>query len=141
MPRSTTLFALLLLAPLIASACGSDDPIDTGTEPTPISITEPFSGNLNPNGSRTHPFSVARAGTVTARITALAPDDTLGVGLDLGTWNGSTCAVIIRNSNASLTANSSATGTAQQTGQFCVSIYDIGKLTASTDYTIDVTHY
>jgi hypothetical protein len=33
------------------------------------------------------------------------------------------------------------TGTAQQTGNFCVRIYDVGKLTASTNYTIDVTHF
>jgi hypothetical protein len=130
--------AILLLAPL-AAACGSDDVTDLPTAPTPVAVTEQFTGDLNPNGGRTHPFVVQQAGAVSARLTALAPDDTLTVGLSLGTWNGVTCQIIIANDAATL--NSQAIGTAQQTGQFCVRIYDVGKLTSSIDYSIDVTHF
>jgi hypothetical protein len=139
MPRSTILFALLLLAPLASSACGSDDPV-TPTEPEPVAVTETFSGTLSPNGGRTYSFAVARAGTITAKISALAPDDTVKVGLAIGTWNGAVCAQSIPNDSATL--NTTVVGTAQQTGQFCARIYDaLGTLTASADFTLEVTHF
>ena len=138
MLRSFPLRALLLLAPL-AVACGGDDATDTPTTPTPVAVTEQFPGDLNPNGGRTHPFVVQQAGTVSAKLSALAPDDTLTVGLSIGTWNGQVCQIILRNDAALL--NTTVTGTAQQTGQFCVSVYDVGKLTESITYQIDITHF
>jgi hypothetical protein len=138
MSRFTTFLALLLLAPLVA-ACGDDDVTDLPNAPTPVAVTEVFPGDLNPNGGRTHPFVVLQAGQVSARLTALSPDDTLTVGLSIGTWNGQVCQITLRNDAAVL--NTSVIGVAQQTGQFCVSIYDVGRLTASTDYQIDVTHF
>lgn len=141
MLRSLAFRALLLLAPL-AAACGSDDVTDTPTTPTPVAVTETFGDGaspLTPFGGRTHPFSVQQAGTVSARLTALAAGETVAVGLSLGTWNGQVCQIILRNDAALL--NTTVTGSAQQTGQFCVSIYDVGNLTAPTTYTIDVTHF
>jgi hypothetical protein len=138
MLRSFTFRALLLLAPL-AAACGGDDVTDTPTAPTPVAVTEQFPGDLNPNGGRTHPFIVQQAGSVSARLSALGPDDTLTIGLSLGTWNGQVCQIILANDAAPL--NATVTGTAQQTGQFCVRVYDVGKLTDAITYTIDVTHF
>jgi hypothetical protein len=137
MLRSLTCCALLL-APLTAG-CGDDNVSDLPNVPTPVAITETFAGDLNPNGGRTHPFTVQQAGAVAVKLTALSPDDTLTVGLSLGTWNGQVCQIILRNDAALL--NATVIGTAQQTGLFCVSIYDVGKLTASTDYSLDVTHF
>ena len=137
MLRSTVCCALLL-APL-AAGCGDDNNSNLPDTPTPVSVTETFSGNLNPNGGRTHPFAVLQAGAVSVKLTALSPDDTVTVGLSLGTWNGQVCQIILRNDAALL--NNTVIGTAQQTGQFCASIYDVGQLTASTDYSIDITHF
>jgi len=143
MARSTphsALIAALLLGALGSVGCGSDNtvtnPTDTGT---PVSVTESFTDTLTVNGGRTQAFTVNRAGTVTARIAALSPDDTITIGLSLGTWNGSVCQIILANDAAVL--NSQITGTAQNTGQFCARIYDVGKLTGATDYTIEVTHF
>jgi hypothetical protein len=148
MLQSRTVRALLLLAPL-AAACGDDNTPTNPNTPTPVAVTQTFnsdedplnpaSGPLNPNGGRTHPFAVQQSGTVSAKLTALGPDETVIVGLSLGTWNGQVCQVILANDAAVL--NTAVTGTAQQTGNFCVRIYDVGKLTASTNYTIDVTHF
>jgi hypothetical protein len=139
MLRSQTFCALLLLAPL-AAGCGSDDPTNGPTAPTPVAVTETLTGTLTPNGGRTHEFVVQQAGTVTVRLTALAPDDTISIGLSLGTWNGAVCSAILSNDRAAL--NTTVTGTAQQTGLFCARVYDAaGSLTASTDYTIDITHF
>jgi hypothetical protein len=138
MLRFRTFGALLLLAPL-AVACG-DDSTNTPTAPTPVAVTETFSGTLTRNGGVTHEFVVQQAGTVTAKLTALAPDDTVTIGLNIGTWNGAVCAALLPNDKATL--NTTVTGTAQNTGLFCTRVYDAaGSLTASTDYTIEVTHF
>ncbi len=139
MLRSRTIRALLLLAPL-AAGCGGDDDNNTPTAPTPVAVTETLSGTLTPNGGRTHEFVVQQAGTVTVKLTALAPDGTISIGLSLGTWNGAVCQAILANDKAAL--NTTLTGNAQQTGLFCARVYDAaGSLTASTDYTVDITHF
>ena len=139
MLRSRTICALLLLAPL-AAGCGGDNSPNTPTGPTPVAVTETLSGTLTPNGGRTHEFVVQQAGTVTVKLSALAPDDTVNVGLSLGTWNGAVCSAILSNDKAAL--NTTVTGSAQQTGLFCARVYDAaGSLTASTDYTVDITHF
>ena len=137
--RSRTFGALLLLAPL-AAGCGGDNSPNTPTGPTPVAVTETLSGTLTPNGGRTHEFVVQQAGTVTVKLSALAPDDTVNIGLSLGTWNGAVCSAILANDKAAL--NTTLTGSAQQTGLFCARVFDAaGSLTASTDYTIDITHF
>lgn len=139
MLRSRTFRALLLLAPL-AAACGSDDPTTNPNAPTPVAITEPFSGTLTPNGGVTHEFIVQQAGQISVRLTALAPDDTITIGLSLGTWNGAVCQAILPNDKARL--NTTVTGNAQNTGFFCARVYDAaGSLTTPTLYTIEVTHF
>jgi len=149
MSRSTSsysavsrVFLRVLAAGAIAAgtvACGSNNnPTNTPT-PTPVSVTESFSDTITVNGAKTTPFTANVAGTVTATITALSPDDTITVGLSLGTWNGAACALIITNDGAKL--NTSVTGTATATGQYCARIYDIGLMKAPTDYTIAITHF
>src|SRR5574339_516649 len=96
MLRFRTFGALLLLAPL-AAGCGDDNSTNTPTAPTPVAVTETFSGTLTPNGGVTHEFVVQQAGTVTAKLTALAPDDTVTIGLNIGTWNGAVCAALLPN--------------------------------------------
>jgi hypothetical protein len=130
---------LVLLAVTTLAGCGSDNDLpETPTQPTPVQITESFGGNLNVNGARTHSFVVDRAGTVTAQLKALS-DQAATIGVSLGTYNGSACAILLSKTDAVL--NSTVTGTAQSTGQFCVWLNDVGKLTTGVDYTIEVTHY
>ena len=130
---------VLLLAPL-AAACGSDDPTTNPNAPTAVAVTETFSGTLTPNGGRTHDFDVQQAGQISVRLSALAPDDTITIGLSLGTWNGAVCSAILPNDKAKL--NTTVTGNAQNTGFFCARVYDAdGSLAASTEYTIEVTHF
>ena len=139
MLQSRTFRALLLLAPL-AAACGSDDPTTNPNAPTPIAVTVPFSGTLTRNGGITHEFVVEQAGQISVRLAALAPDDTITIGLSLGTWNGQVCQANLPNDRAKL--NAIVTGNAQQTGFFCARVYDAdGSLAAPTEYTIEVTHF
>jgi len=139
MLRSRTFRALLVLVPL-AAGCGSDEPTETPNAPTPVPVTETFSGTLTPNGGRTHEFIVQQAGTVTVRFSSLAPDETVNIGLSLGTWNGMVCQIILANDHAGL--NTTVTGTAQNTGAFCARVYDAdGTVAAPVEYAIEVTHF
>jgi predicted small lipoprotein YifL len=134
-------FATLLIPLLVSTTlagCGSNNPTELPTAPTPVAVTETFDGTLTVNGARTHTFPVDRAGTVTAQVKALS-DQAATLGVSLGTWNGAACQIVISNTAAVL--NTAVTGTAQNTGQFCVWLNDVGKLTASVAYTVDVTHY
>jgi hypothetical protein len=135
--RHFTLFGPLLVA-ISFIGCGSDSTPQAPTQPTAVTIVQSFSDSLNINGARTHSFTVDRAGTVSAQVKALS-DQAATLGVSLGTFNGVACAIIISNTAAVL--NTTVTGTAQSTGQFCVWVNDVGKLTAGLDYTIDVTHY
>jgi len=133
-----TLVTPLLLAALAAAGCGSDSSSDVPTEPSPVAVVESFSGTLTVNGLQAHVFTVNRAGTASAQLAALT-DSTATLALSLGTWNGAACQVVIANPAATL--NTTVTGTAQNTGQFCVLLNDVGKLGAAVDYTINVTHF
>jgi hypothetical protein len=137
MRHFVTLFIPLLIA-TAAIGCGSSDTPDTPTQPTPVTIVQSISGTLTVNGAQTHVFTVDRAGTVSAQIKTLS-DPAATFGVSLGAYNGSACAFNISKTDAVL--NSVVTGTAQSTGNFCVWVNDVGKLTGAVDYTIDVTHF
>jgi hypothetical protein len=47
--------------------------------------------------------------------------------------------MIIENQNAVL--NTVVVGTAAATGEFCARVYDLGRLTAPTEYTLEVSHF
>lgn len=130
--------ALLVLATLGLAAC-DNTPDDTSTTPTTptTSVTETFSGTINPNGGATHAFAVSTGGTVTATLTTITPEDSVS-GLSLGTWNGALCQVVLANDNA--VQGTVVPGTVSSVGALCVRISDTGKLIGATDYTVTVDH-
>jgi hypothetical protein len=128
--------AFLLAA--FAAGCG-DDNTSTVTPTPPVQVSETFSGTVTVNGAFSHSFVVDRAGQVTAQITGLAPDETVTIGLALGTWNGSACQLIITNDAAKL--STVMLGTASGPGTLCVRLSDVGQLTSATNYDVRVDHY
>lgn len=136
--RSCSLWAVLFA--LTAWGCGkSSTAATTAVTPTAVSVSEEFTGTLNINGGASFPFVAQAAGLITATLTTLGPDSTLSVGLSLGTWNGTSCAVAsIHNDNAG--QGSSIIGQATGTGSLCTRVYDVGKISESIAYTITVVH-
>ena len=134
MVRSTRGWALAVLM-LGAAGCGGEE-LTPPTTPTPDPITRTFTGALSINGAVTHPFTTQAGGTVIATLSAIDPAVTAG--LSLGTWNGLSCHIIIPNDQA--VAPTSVTGTVAATGDLCVRIYDVGRFTGSTTYTLSVLH-
>ena len=129
--------SLLAVAALTATACET-----TTTPPDPIlppPTVVPFSGTLTINGAATHRFSSTIAGEIDVRLKTLAPDSTVTIGLNLGVWTGASCSIVIADDNAIL--NALLVGTSTAGGEFCARVSDVGKLTAPTDYLIEVTHF
>ena len=112
---------LLLLAVLCAPACG-DSTIPV-TPTTPIVITtETFAGTVTVNGAVTHQFAATSRGTVTATLTSVGPDSTTIIGVSLGTWNGTSCQIILANDQ--MTQGASVLGQVPGVGNFCLRVYD-----------------
>jgi hypothetical protein len=151
MPRSTAFVPFVLAAALAAAGCSSDTPTTPGDTQTPVSIAETFAESLNPNGGRTHPFIVERAGEVSAVLSSVTPHTEINtetgietevatvLGLSIGTWNGQVCQIILANDNA--TIGVTVTGSATAIGSFCVRVYDVGKLKKNVEYSVTITHY
>jgi hypothetical protein len=133
-----TSFLLLSLAVLTAAAACDDNTL-VSTTPTPIVTTsETFTGTLTKNGAVTHQFSVSSRGNVTATLTKIDPDSGMTIGVSLGTWNGTSCYILIPNDAA--VVGSTIVGMVSGVGNLCLRVYDVGKLTNSEDYSIDVVH-
>ncbi len=130
---------LAAVAALILStvACSDDTPT-TPTTPAPEAVTDTFTGTLTRNGAANYGFSVSASGTVTATISSLS-DSSTKVGLSLGLWNGTACAIVVDNSAAVLGTN--LYGQATGVGNLCVRIYDVGAINETLDYEVSVTHY
>jgi hypothetical protein len=127
--------AALALALFIA-ACA--DPVPpTAPTPVPATITEMFSGTLIVAGNNTHQFTVQRVGAVKVILTSVDPGATLGIGV--GTPSTGVCAVS-QEISAVPGASMVVSGTATVTGNFCVSVADIGNLVAPVNYTVTVQH-
>ena len=118
------------------AACG-DDPV-TPTIPTPVLVTEVFTGTLNPNSAATHTFTAVTGGTVTVTLTTIGPDSSMISGLALGEWNGTACSERIANDSAVQTTV--IIGTATQAGQLCARVRDIGRFVEPTSYEVTVVH-
>ena len=140
MQRSIRLRVLALAAAAsLAAACDSGEaptgPSDPG--PPPPTVTETFTGSLTVNGGQSFNFSSTAAGTVTATLTDIDPDNAV-VGLSLGTWNGTVCQVVLANDNTS--RGITVTGQVSTIGALCARIYDVGKLEEPATFAITVVH-
>jgi hypothetical protein len=129
MTARSCLAAILALA---AFGCGSNSSTTaSGT------VTETFSGNLAPGSTDTHAFTVAQSGTVQATLTALAPQSTIQVGLGIGQVTSAGCALLGGDSAAKL--NGAIVG-AVNPGPYCVAVFDVGNVSGTDTYTVQVIH-
>jgi hypothetical protein len=121
----------------IAPACDDDPEPPTAPTPPPT-VTETFSGSVNRNGVSLHNFTTQASGTVTATLTTLAPNSELLVGMSIGTWNGTSCQLVIVKTDAKQATV--LTGGVSTLGSLCVTIYDVGNIVDPISYEITVVH-
>ena len=138
MRRSSVLIprAALLALALAASACDNGPDI---TVPTPVQVTEEFTGTLTLNGATTHSFVAQTAGRSSAEITAIDPAGTF-IGFQLGTWSGAVCTAVLSNDAGTLSSVLQAT--TQSTASLCVRLHDPNGLLIdkTVTYTVKVVH-
>src|SRR5688572_26244068 len=94
-------FGRLVLVMLVtggAAACDEDTPTTPNNRRDPVTVT--FTGELTQNGSKTHTFSTAGSGNITATLKQIAPDSSLVVGFSLGNWSGTSCQLVFTNDAA-----------------------------------------
>jgi hypothetical protein len=135
--RATLAVAVLVTA--AAAGCGNQ--LNSLIAPTvSVTVTETFTGTLTTNGATSHPFSVTSTGggDVVATLKGLTPDSSAVVGFGMGTWNGTSCQVIISNDRATQTA--SMLGRATSPGVLCIRLFDIGQISGPQDYEVEVVH-
>lgn len=138
--RRLNLTRALVAVALATASTACDDPGPTAPTPeTPVveNVTETYSGILARNGAVTFPFAV-KAGAATATLTGILPDNTIAVGLSMGTMTGGSCVAVISNDNA--VEFTQVAGTAGLDGTLCLRIYDVGRLTAPVTFTVAVVH-
>jgi hypothetical protein len=140
--KRLTCGALIVLLAFAAAGCSDDNfPTDPGTTPPTIITEPPFVGTITPNGAITQPFTATSFGAVVVTLIALDPnpDNTVRVGLSLGTWNGQACQMILSNDNAG--TGTVITGQITSAAALCARIYDaMGSLTEPVAFEIRITH-
>ncbi len=139
MPRLSRLAAA---AAALAAAAACSNPTTPTTTPTlpAVSLTETFSQTIGPNGAVVFPFNSSGPGAVAASLTTISPNSTLNLAIDLGTWNGTTCAVQFTTQPATQGAVVSATATAA--GSLCARVSDPSNvITATQSIIVTVTHF
>lgn len=137
--RAFQFLSLITMTSALA-ACGLAEPV-APTQPSPATITDTYNGTFTQLGQMSHPFEVTAEGRVAIQLTSLSPLSTMGLGMAVGTWDGTSCAgSIVFNNDARLSSVALA-GTALP-GNYCVRVFDSGNLTASmtVTYTVQVTH-
>ena len=121
------------------AGCSNDSSLGIVTPPPIAGITDTFSDTLTVNAAKTFPFVVTGPGTLTALVQTLSPDASQIIGIALGTWNGTTCQLVLANDSA--IEGSSVVGQASVLGNFCVRVYDsTGNLPQPASYVLEVTH-
>jgi hypothetical protein len=134
-----SLFVLPAVALAIAAAgCGSSTATPAPTTP-PVQLTETFFGTITTNGAVTTPFVANKSGEVDVQVVSLTPEDTPKVGIQLGTWNGTACALGIVRTDVGVSAT--VIGNATAAGTLCVTVFDSGFVLQPTDYAVQVTHF
>lgn len=140
MTRARLMLVALLTAPL-AVACdnGPTTPTTdttTTTTTTTSPVTETFSSQLAVGGTSSRSFNAAKPGTATVTLTSLGGSSTLKVGFALGIPDqaGSGC-LFTKSSEAAAGGQLSA---AVEAGTYCVRVYDLGTLAATTNFTVTI---
>jgi hypothetical protein len=130
--------ALAFVLGISLAAAGCADPVAPATPtPAPPTVTDTFTGTLLILGSNTHQFTIQQIGAIKVTLTGVTPGASVGIGV--GTPSGSNC-VLLQNLTAVASPNTQISGTATVVGTFCVSVFDVGNLVESVDYTITVLH-
>src|SRR5688572_14534766 len=93
--------AVVLMTAALPLCAACDSTSDSSVvAPTPVTTTESFTATIEQLGSTTHAFSVAAAGTVQIKLTAVEPLATMALGVAVTTGGTACGSDIAQNTNA-----------------------------------------
>ena len=137
-------FRSLLLVVVVAAAlagCGTNQGIST--TPTPVLITDTFTGQLTPSGGTSYTFT-AKSGQVTVKLTSLSPDLTGKLTMTISTYSAYYgCGNPVMGSDTT-GVGTQLIGLATATTSLCVSISDPASVIptgSGESFTITAVHY
>jgi hypothetical protein len=125
----------------LATGCSGTPSTGIVAPPAPSNvITETFSTLLVKNGSQVFPFNSTAAGGVSVVISTISPDSALSLGIDLGTFNGTSCTIQFSTNPAVQGASVSAQANAA--GALCARVYDpLGVIVNPEAIIVTVSHF
>ena len=129
---------LVTILGLSLLTAGCADPVAPAA-PTPAAptIPETFSDTLLVLGANMHTFAISQVGAVKVTLVSVTP--AAAVSLGVGTPSGASC-LVINNLTTVAGPGAQLSGTATVTGNFCVSVIDVGNLVEPVTYTVSVLH-
>jgi hypothetical protein len=123
---------------LLTSAC-SDPLLPAAPVPAFPTVSEAFTGTLGPQSTNTHQFAVTQVGGV--KVTLLDVEPSAAIGIGIGTPSSATASCLVASSTLAVAGTSVLlSGTATVTGNFCISVSDVGNLVEPVTYSITVIH-
>ena len=134
--RAPLVRTLLLIAPLALGVSGCGDSTDPITIPTPIEVTENFSGTVVQGGVSYHVVG-ARVGNVTLTMKAIGPDSSATIGMSIGVLNSIACTAVMENPTARV--GNQLVGTATGVTTLCVKLYDAGTIALADTLSYEIT--
>ncbi|MCC7170801.1 MAG: hypothetical protein IT459_10150 [Planctomycetes bacterium] len=84
---------------------------------------------------------MATFGTVDVRLTSVGPLGTMGLGVGIGSWDGTTCTTTT-TSNPDARSGAIALSGSIVAGQYCARVFDSGNVPVdwTVTYTVQVAH-
>ena len=145
MKTKTTIIAAAVGMMALTAAC-SDPALPAAPVLAPPTITETFTGTLSPLTTNMHTFPVNQVGGVRVTLDDVEPAAALGIGIGTPSTATATCLVV-----SSITAVAGTTtlmsgppacmrASATVSGNFCISVSDVGNLVEPVTYSISVFH-
>jgi hypothetical protein len=137
--KSITWVGTLVAALAATAGCGNN----TTTPTTPTTPTGPttsiFASRLTPGGAVSRSFGATATGTVTVMLTnAAGPSTVVGLGIGVPTTGIAKCALSTAINTAS--GSTPQISAAVDAGQYCVTVYDLGTLTSTIDFSVTLVY-
>ena len=139
MPTIPVRLAAFVLA-LAAAGCGNDSATTTSpTTTTPTATVDTFVSSLAVRGSAARTFITSSSGTVKVTLSTLGNGSTT-VGLGVGV-PATSAPCSLAQSIETGPGSAPQLGTSADAGVYCVQLFDVGRLTGDTAFTLTIEHF
>jgi hypothetical protein len=131
--------ALAIVSAVTGSGCNLFNGDNSPSSPTTATVPETFSGTITQGANRPmFTVTVAQTGPVAVTLATMSPSVAMGVGI--GTPNGTTSCTLTNSNTSAMAGSTPQLTVTEPAGTYCVSVFDVGNLTATGTFTVTVSH-